>query len=101
MGRAATTTSRQHRTPVIHRHDLQFPEKDTALREDVHALGGLVGDVLRDQGGERLFTLVEGDRVAAIGRREGRADSTAELVARTAGRDAGDARDLIRAFSTW
>ncbi len=86
---------------MIQRHDLQFPEKDTALREDVHALGGLVGDVLRDQGGERLFTLVEGDRVAAIGRREGRADSTAELVARTAGRDAGDARDLIRAFSTW
>ena len=86
---------------MIHRQDLQFPEKDTALREDVHALGGLVGDVLRDQGGERLFTLVEGDRVAAIGRREGRAESAVELVARTAGRDAGDASDLIRAFSTW
>ncbi len=86
---------------MIHRQDLQFPEKDTALREDVHALGGLVGDVLRDQGGERLFTLVEGDRVAAIGRREGQAESAALLVARTAGRDADEARDLIRAFSTW
>jgi len=86
---------------VIHRQDLQFPEKDTALREDVHALGGLVGEVLRDQGGERLFDAVEGDRLAAIGRREGRADSAALLVARTAGREAGEARDLIRAFSAW
>ena len=101
MGRAVTTTDRQLRTRVIHRQNLQFPEKDTALREDVHALGGLVGDVLRDQGGEQLFGLVEGDRVAAIGRREGRAESAALLVARTAGRDAGESRDLIRAFSTW
>ena len=100
-GRAATTTSRQPGTRVIHRQNLQFSEKDTALREDVHALGGLVGDVLRDQGGERLFNLVEGDRVAAIGRREGRDESAALLVARTAGRDAADSRDLIRAFSTW
>jgi phosphoenolpyruvate carboxylase len=86
---------------VIHRQNLQFPEKDTALREDVHALGGLVGDVLRDQGGERLFERVEGDRVAAIARRDGNTGSAVELVARTAGRDATEARDLIRAFSTW
>jgi phosphoenolpyruvate carboxylase len=86
---------------VIRRQDLQFSEKDNALREDVHALGGLVGEVLRDQGGERLFSLVEGDRVAAIGRREGGPAIPVELVARTAGRDAGEARDLIRAFSSW
>jgi phosphoenolpyruvate carboxylase len=86
---------------VIHRQNLKFTEKDTALREDVHALGGLVGDVLRDQGGERLFERVEGDRVAAIARRGGDAGSAVELVARTAGRDANEARDLIRAFSTW
>jgi phosphoenolpyruvate carboxylase len=69
---------------VIRRQDLQFSEKDNALREDVHALGGLVGEVLRDQGGERLFSLVEGDRVAAIGRREGGPAIPVELVARTA-----------------
>ena len=84
-GRAATTTDtrargRAHR--VIHRQNLQFPEKDTALREDVHALGGLVGEVLRDQGGDRLLALVEGDRVAAIARREGEPGSALELVAR-------------------
>lgn len=86
---------------MIRRDNLQFSEKDTALREDVHALGGLVGDVLRDQGGDRLFELVEGDRIAAIGRREGEPGMAMELVARTAGRDPGEARDLIRAFSTW
>ncbi|MGH8197105.1 MAG: phosphoenolpyruvate carboxylase [Steroidobacteraceae bacterium] len=86
---------------MIHRQNLQFPEKDTALREDVHALGGLVGEVLKDQGGESLFERVEGDRVAAIGRREGDAESAIELVVRTADRGAAEARDLVRAFSTW
>jgi phosphoenolpyruvate carboxylase len=86
---------------VIQRQNLQFPEKDTALREDVHALGGLVGEVLRDQGGDALFETVEGDRQAAIARREGRPDGAVELVARTANRDAAESRDLIRAFSTW
>jgi phosphoenolpyruvate carboxylase len=86
---------------VIHRQNLQFPEKDTALREDVHALGGLVGDVLRDQGGEPLFERVEGDRVAAIARRESKDGSSVALVARTTGRNAVEARDLVHAFSTW
>src|SRR5258707_7314738 len=31
---------------------IQFPIKDSALREDVHALGALIGEMLRDQGGE-------------------------------------------------
>ncbi len=86
---------------MIRRQNLQFPEKDTALREDVHALGGLVGDVLRDQGGEPLFERVEGDRVAAIARRESKEGSAVALIARTEGRNAAEARDLIRAFSTW
>ncbi len=86
---------------MIHRQNLQFPSKETALREDVHALGGLVGEVLQDQGGDALFSAVEGDRVAAIGRREGDPRSAVELVVRTSDRDATQARDLIRAFSKW
>jgi len=86
---------------VIERQKLRFPVKETALREDVHALGGLVGEVLRDQGGQALFDLVEGDRVAAIRRREGVPESAVELAVRTADRPAGQARDLIRAFSKW
>jgi phosphoenolpyruvate carboxylase len=86
---------------VVQRDELQFPSKETALREDVHALGGLVGEVLRDQGGQELFDLVEGDRVAAIRRRDGVAESAVELMVRAADRPAGQARDLIRAFSKW
>ncbi len=61
----------------IYRQNIQFPAKDAALREDVHALGGLVGEILREQGGEELFLRVEGDRVAAIRRREGDPDGAA------------------------
>jgi phosphoenolpyruvate carboxylase len=85
----------------MHRQDLQFPSKETALREDVHVLGSLVGEVLRDQGGEQLLSVVEADRVAAIRRREGEPEGAVELLVRTADRPAQEARDLIRAFSKW
>jgi phosphoenolpyruvate carboxylase len=83
------------------RQDIQFPAKDAQLREDVHALGVLVGEVLREQSGEALFQLVEGDRVAAIHRRESDDQDPAQLSARTAAREPAEARDLVRAFSTW
>jgi phosphoenolpyruvate carboxylase len=85
----------------MHRDDIQFPPKDAAFREDVHELGALVGDVLREQGGEELFGLVEGDRVAAIRRREGDPEGAHELTLRVRGRPPAVARDLVRAFSTW
>jgi phosphoenolpyruvate carboxylase len=53
------------------RSDISFPQKDTELREDVHMLGALVGEVIREQGGDALFEAVEGDRQAAIARRDG------------------------------
>src|SRR5665213_1037143 len=49
----------------MYRQSIQFPIKDEALREDVHALGTLIGETLRDQGGEDFFKLVEGDRLPA------------------------------------
>lgn len=85
----------------MHRHDIQFPPKDAALREDVHALGALVGEIVREQGGVELFELVEGDRVAAIRRREGEPEGAIELTIRAQGRPPALARDLVRAFSTW
>ena len=88
-------------SPVTHRQNLQFPPKETALREDVHALGSLVGEVLRDQGGEDLLKAVEGDRIAAIRRREDEPEGAVELIVRTANRPARQAHDLIRAFSNW
>ena len=83
------------------RQDIHFPPSQVALRDDVHAVGGLVGEVLRDQGGDELFSLVEGDRVAAIRRHGGDEAGAAELAFRTAGRSPALAQELVRAFSTW
>ncbi|HKT74209.1 MAG TPA: phosphoenolpyruvate carboxylase [Steroidobacteraceae bacterium] len=83
------------------RSDIHFPEKHAALRDDVHALGALVGEILREQGGPELFELVEHDRVAAIQRREGDERAGIELATHVRGRPPALARDLVRAFSTW
>lgn len=83
------------------RKGIFFPLKDAALRDDVHALGNLVGEVIKDQCGQDLFDAVEGDRQAAIGRRQGDPNESVQLVVRTRGRTPAQARDLIHAFSTW
>src|SRR5271155_3633911 len=88
----------------MYRHSIQFPLKDTALRDDVHALGDLIGQTLRDQGGEEFFGLVEGDRLPAIAHREAQGADTAgpsDLQTRVEGRSSALATDLTRAFSTW
>ncbi len=83
------------------RADIHFPPKHAALREDVHALGELIGEMLREQGGVELLDTVEQDRVLAIRRREGEGGAAAELAVRVRGRAPEEARDLVRAFSTW
>jgi phosphoenolpyruvate carboxylase len=83
------------------RKGIFFPLKDAALRDDVHALGNLVGEVIKEQCGQALFDAVEGDRQAAIGRRSGDPEATVELVVRSQGRSPDTARELIRAFSAW
>ncbi|MGH8304010.1 MAG: phosphoenolpyruvate carboxylase, partial [Steroidobacteraceae bacterium] len=83
------------------RSDIHFPPQHAALRDDVHALGALVGEILREQGGEQLFELVELDRVAAIRARAGEQQAQAELAACVRERPPALARDLVRAFSTW
>ena len=83
------------------RQGIFFPLKDAALREDVHTLGGLVGEVVREQGGEALFHIVEADRQDAIARREGNSEAAVRLLVRTQNRPAAEAQELVRAFSTW
>ncbi|HUN28157.1 MAG TPA: phosphoenolpyruvate carboxylase [Steroidobacteraceae bacterium] len=83
------------------RTEIHFPPKHEALREDVHALGELLGELLREQGGPQLLETVEQDRVLAIRRREGDSGAAAELALRVRGRPPAEARDLVRAFSTW
>ena len=85
----------------MYRQSIQFPVKDLDLREDVHALGLLIGETLRDQGGDEFFDLVEGDRLAAIRRREAVDGSSGDLQRRMEGRSPASATDLTRAFSVW
>jgi phosphoenolpyruvate carboxylase len=85
---------------MMYREGIQFPPKDLGLRDDVHALGRLIGEILRDQGGDEFLELVEGDRRAAIARREG-VPQDGDLEGRAAGREPSSATNLTRAFSTW
>ena len=87
-------------SPTV-RTNIVFAEKDQALREDVHRLGELVGEIVREQGGEALFDLVETARRAAIARREGDPSAYAELKTLLSALAPSTARDFIRAFSTY
>src|SRR5688572_11104130 len=83
------------------RREIRFSEKDTALRDDVRTLGALVGDVIREQGGEALFRQVETARVAAIRRREGEPAAEPELEALVGALSAREAAELVRGFATY
>jgi phosphoenolpyruvate carboxylase len=85
----------------MNREDIQFPPRHTPLREDIHVLGELMGEVLREQGGDELFELVEQDRRTAIRRREGDHGAAEALAVRVRRRAPSVARDLERAFSAW
>ncbi|HET7756318.1 MAG TPA: phosphoenolpyruvate carboxylase, partial [Steroidobacteraceae bacterium] len=85
----------------VDRADIHFPPKHEPLRDDVRALGALIGEILREQGGEELFRLVELDRVAAIRSRAGDLAARAELAGAVRQRAPALARDLVRAFSAW
>jgi phosphoenolpyruvate carboxylase len=71
------------------------------LRDDVRLLGSLLGDVIREQGGGALFSLVEEVRHAAIGLRE-RSDPNAEqaLARRIDELPLSDLFGLVRACAT-
>ncbi|MDQ1693558.1 MAG: phosphoenolpyruvate carboxylase, partial [Acidobacteriaceae bacterium] len=81
--------------------------KEAPLRRDVRSLGMLLGDVLREQAGERLFHLEEDLRQLSIERREAAATgetSRAEKLlkdqmARVDDLDLPDAYQLTRAFA--
>src|SRR5690606_27105192 len=85
----------------VQRADIFFAEKDKALREDVHMLGELVGELVQEQGGEALFDLVEAARRASISHREGNDAAFTELRTLLAALAPSTARDFIRAFSTY
>ena len=80
--------------------EIDFPDKDIPLREDVSLLGALVGQMLSEQGGEALFSKVEQVRRTAIARREG-TPVTDDLAALVSGLAVSEALDLVRAFAAY
>jgi phosphoenolpyruvate carboxylase len=57
-----------------------FPDSDAPLKENIRLLGGLLGDVLREQEGESVFDVVETIRRTAVRfRRESSAEAGADL----------------------
>ncbi|MGE4658677.1 MAG: phosphoenolpyruvate carboxylase, partial [Gammaproteobacteria bacterium] len=85
----------------IRRSDIFFAEKDQALRQDVHRLGELVGELIKDQLGEALFDLIEAVRRAAIASREGDSVDMEQLNKLLSSLKPNSAGDCIRAFSTY
>ena len=85
----------------LRRQDITFEAKDEPLRHDVRIMGTLVGELLKDQGGEDLFEVVETARQRSIRRREnneGPGEGLAELVSNL---ELPLAMEVIRAFSTY
>ncbi|MGY6630596.1 MAG: phosphoenolpyruvate carboxylase [Wenzhouxiangella sp.] len=82
------------------RERIDFPPQHEALRDDVSLLGGLVGELLREQCGERLFKRVEEARQTAIERRAGEAPTSA-LQPLCQFDDPADSSAFARAFASW
>lgn len=86
---------------TLRRQDITFEDKDQPLRDDVRVLGTLVGELLREQGGDELFDIVETARLRSIRRREENekpGEGLAELVSNL---ELPLAIEVIRSFSTY
>jgi len=86
---------------ALRRQDITFEDKDQALRDDVRMLGALVGDLIREQGGDDLYEFVEHARLRSIRRRENNELEGEELAALVENLDPQMALQVIRSFSTY
>ena len=71
------------------------------IRDDIHLLGGLLGEVIRTQAGLPAYELEEQTRAIGKAFRAGRADAGDELAALIAGADDDELRILTRAFTSY
>ena len=85
----------------LRRQDITFENKDQALRDDVRTLGTMVGDLIREQGGDDLFEFVENARRRSIRRREDNEKPGEELAELVDNLDPDLALQVIRSFSTY
>jgi phosphoenolpyruvate carboxylase len=86
---------------ALRRQDITFEHKDQALRDDVRMLGILIGDLLKEQGGEDLYEIVESARLRSIRRREGNDLPGERLEDLILDLDLSLAMEVIRSFSTY
>jgi phosphoenolpyruvate carboxylase len=101
MSGSPHSTHSPHQAHAVTLREIRFLPKDEPLRDDVRLLGALVGDVIREQGGESLFGVVEQARHAAIRRREGAAGAAEDAEAALRDLSARQAAEVVRAFSTY
>src|SRR5215211_7084187 len=91
--RACVVAEADTRSPVT-------PARRT-LSDDVYLLAGLLGEVLRESGGERAFVQTETARTLAKDLRGGDPQAGAELDALVRGLSDGEAETLVRAFTNY
>ena len=80
--------------------EVDLPETDRPLRDDVNRLGALVGEIIAEQEGKAFFDAVEHLRRAAILRREAN-EETDRLAAELRDQPLDHAEALVRAFAAW
>ncbi|TXG91103.1 phosphoenolpyruvate carboxylase [Rhodococcus rhodnii] len=68
------------------------------LRQDIRLLGGILGSIVRDHAGERVFDLVEAARTSAFAVRRSELDRQ-DLAEQLAAVSDDDAVEIVRAFS--
>ena len=96
------TAGEMEASPGIDLEEQWLRDRQRPLREEVRFLGSLLGEVLREQGGEELFRAVERVRLLAK-RLRSRYDPMVEqeLVAFIEGLDTATAIQVIRAFNLY
>lgn len=83
------------------RNELVTRDVDLPLRADVRDLGSLLGEVLKEAGGDALFDRVENARKTAIAWRAGDPQALDALTRQLASLPVRDAQELTRAFSAY
>ncbi len=76
-------------------------QKREKLGAEIRFLGRVLGEVIRDQAGPRLYDLEEEIRLGARARREGAAGAEETLRARIHAMSDAEARTVVRAFSVF
>ena len=91
--------NQQAQTPVAV-HDRTTQDKDQPLFDDIRLLGRMLGDVVREQEGSRMFELIENVRRLCVRfRRDEDLDARAELAKLLNGLSDDDTIIVVRAFS--